>query len=149
MYIRYVNISKLKLLSPVPYKDHLKKTTRMSIRIAVFKGLTKNNRGPYNDVKRSYRFYRDGRLQYNLYAFFCCIFFVVIYSIDRWSISNTTLEYTDTIKMQAVDNMAQGTPPFVLPLTDETNQLFRNAGSDLTKSNIYFFFILILNHPIS
>lgn len=55
--------------------------------------------------------------------------------MDRWTISNTTLTYTDTIKMQDVYYMEQGNTPFVLPLEDTTSQLFQHAATDLQTSN--------------
>ena len=60
-----------------------------------------------------------------------------LYSIDRWTLSNTTFTYTETFTMQGVNLMPKCNTPFVLPLTDTTSHLFQNAATNLQTSNIY------------
>lgn len=56
-------------------------------------------------------------------------------SIDRWTISNATLTYQQTITMEKKES---NDLPFLLPMTDVTSQEFRAAATDLHefKSNI-------------
>ena len=51
--------------------------------------------------------------------------------MDRWTISNATLKYKDTITLEFITKptvlgLLDHSPPFVLPMTDTTSQQFRS-----------------------
>ena len=52
--------------------------------------------------------------------------------MDRWTISNATLKYKDTITLEFITKptvlgLLDHSPPFVLPMTDTTSQQFQES----------------------
>ena len=64
------------------------------------------------------------------------ILFYFCLSIDRWSISNSTLTYNETIRMEGVNQYQSytlNTMPFILPMSNTTSKQFLDAAMDINK----------------
>ena len=53
-----------------------------------------------------------------------------VISIDRWTISNSSLTYKNTIKIEGDYQYSQYSP-FIQPMTQTTNKEFRDAAFDI------------------